>query len=78
MRGANEKLDKIFTDSLGYGFEEFYEDMKKLLPTPPALSYEEVEAYTEFTSKSASLSNSVVPLSKGELEKVYAAFINKN
>lgn len=73
MRGESERLDKLFTDAVGYSFEEFYEDLTKLLPETPSLSYSEIEEFTALTSASASLNNSIVPLSRAGVEKLYLA-----
>ncbi len=73
MRGENARLDKIFTDAVGYSFEEFYEDLTKLLPETPSLSYAEIEEFTTLTAASASLNNSIVPLSKTGVERLYLA-----
>ena len=73
VRGEDPRRDDIFETAVGYGFEEFYEDLKKLLPEPPSLSYAEVDEFTALTSQSASLKNSIVPLTPSGVEKLYDA-----
>ncbi|MBQ2945764.1 MAG: iron-containing alcohol dehydrogenase [Clostridia bacterium] len=72
-RGEDERRDKMFEQAVGYSFEEFYEDMQKLLPDAPSLSYAEIDSFTELTATSASLKNSISPLSGTGVEKLYLA-----